>query len=305
MTTRREWIGFAKRAEADGYRVLTVVDHFRSSGGVWSALVSAYDAAPSLRVGTLVINNDVWRPAVVTREAITTDVLTDGSFELGIGAGWDPLDYAAAGVARERPVTRIRALEEAVRIIRPALRGGPPRSSDELRAVEGAGRWPQPRQTPIPLLIGGGGRRILQLAAREADIVSINRDLERGRAGAWSADAGYSGSFGDAVSERVEWVREAAGRRFEHIELHALILKVVVTPHREEAAAELARPLGVPPGHLLRTAQYLIGTVDEIAEDLIDRRRRWGITYWTVKSSDMDAFAPVIARTTELAHRMP
>lgn len=300
MTTRRAWIEMARRAEAAGFTALTVVDHFFTSGGIWSALVSAYDAAPSLRVGTLVLNNALWQPAVVAREAITADVLTDGAFELGIGAGWDPLDYAASGIERRPPRVRIEALEEAIEIIRQAFSGDPPRFQGTYYSADSQDPWPRPRQPHVPLLVGGGGRRILELAARHADIVSINRDLQRGRADAWSADAAYRGPHRDAISRRVSWVREAAGHRFDMIELHALVLKVVVTPHRRAVAANLAHPLGVTPEHLLASPQYLIGTVDELAADLVERRRRWGISYWTIKSADLDAFAPILARSVDM-----
>jgi probable F420-dependent oxidoreductase len=297
MASRAGWLDSVRRVEASGFSVLTVTDHFHNSGGVWSSLVAAYDAAPSLRVGTLVLNNDFWNPSVLAREAITADVLTEGSLELGVGAGWDDPDYAATGIEKRSPGTRIERLGEALRILRPALSGEPVRFEGAHYRVDGGAPWPRPAQSRVPLLVGGGGRRVLRLAAREADIVSVHRNLEHGVAASWVKEKQGDRRLDAGVSERIGWIREAAGDRFAALELHALILKVAITDHRESAAAELGRANGLSADDVLASPHYLVGTVNGITDELRERRERWGISYWTLAGGqDPSLLAPVVER---------
>ena len=292
MSDRREWIETVRRAEAAGFAVVTVIDHFGTSGGIFSSLVSAYHAAPSLRFGTLVLNADIWNPALVAREVVTADVLTDGRFELGLGAGWNDDDYRTVGLARASVEQRLDKLVEAIHVLRQFFAGGPVQHEGAYFTIE-AGALPKPKQAGIPLLIGGGGRRILELAAREADIVSLHRRLDRGVAASWRGE----GATRDRVAERVGWVRDAAGARFAELELHALLQKVVVTDRRHEVAAELGGAHGLEAEDVLASPHFLVGTVDEMAADLVERRSRWGISYWTLVGADaLDAFAPVVQR---------
>ncbi len=297
MSSREAWAETARRVQDAGYSVLTVADHFRTSGGLWSALVSAYDAAPSLRVGTLVVNSDLWNPSVVARESITTDVLTDGRFELGMGAGGNELDYRSAGVGHDPPSVRIARLRESIEIVEQALSGRVVKFQGDHYSAEADGLWPKSKQSRIPLVLGGGGRRVLELAARHADTVSIHRNLEKGTAASWKTRDGRSVRQADLVSERIAWVRAAAGQRFAAIELHSLVLRTVVTDRREAVAAELAKPLGLDPEDLLDSPHFLVGTVAQIVADLLHKRARWGFSYWTITApADLEPFAPVIAR---------
>lgn len=292
---RQDWIREVKRAEACGVSAVTVIDHFGTSGGIFSSLVVAADVAPELRVGTLVVNNDLWNPAVLAREAITADVLTDGRFELGIGAGWNDDDYRAAGLVRAGGAERVAKLAESVEILRQAFAGGPVSFDGRFYCVE-SGTWPASAQTPIPLLIGGGSRHILELAGRKADIVSIHRRLERGSAASWS-QAVISADGTNPVTEKVGWVRAAAGARFDQLQFHALIQRCVVTSEREKVAADLGAPLGLRGEDVLSSPHFLIGSVDEMAADITARRESWGINYWTlVGSADIDAYGAVIER---------
>ncbi len=295
MSERRVWLDAARRIEAAGYSALTVTDHFRTSGGVWSSLVAAWEAAPSLRVGTAVLNNDFWRPALLAREAVTADVLTDGHLELGVGAGWDLPDYHAMGLPRDLASTRIERLEEAVQILRQVFAGEPVRFQGRHYSVDGGAPWPKPRQPRLPLLIGGGGRKILSLAARQADIVSIHRKLEVGVQASWSQETEGGARPDRRVDERIAWVREAAGDRFADLELHALLLRTQVSEDREAAAAEIGAPNGLSAEDILSSPHFLVGTIDEMSRDLVARRERWGISYWTVVgNNDLEAFAPVV-----------
>jgi probable F420-dependent oxidoreductase len=295
IAERREWTDTVKRAEAAGFSVVTVIDHFGTSGGIFPSLVTAYEAAPSLRVGTLVLNSDFWHPMLLAREVATADVLTDGRFELGLGAGWDLGDYRAMGLERKPASERIAKLDEAIDVLELAFAGGPVRHRGKYYTIE-TESLPTPRQAHVPLAVGGGGRGILELAARRADIVSLHRELQRGVAASWQGEAASAGAP-DRVAERVGWVRAAAGERFDRLELHALVQRIVVTERRREVAAELGRANGFDADAILSSPHFLVGTVDELVEDLLARRSRWGISYWTlVGGGEIETFAPIVER---------
>jgi probable F420-dependent oxidoreductase len=297
----RTWADAARRVEEAGFSVVTVMDHFRS-GGIWAPLVAAHAAAPSLRVGTLVLNNELSHPLMLAREAVTTDVLTDGSLELGIGAGWDIEDYAAVGRERAPAAARIERLAESLAILREACAGASPHHRGAHYVAEGPSDWPTPAQVRIPLLVGGGGRSVLELAGTHADIVSISRNMQRGPAGSWRRRGiGFDGGP-ERMDERLEWIREAAGERFACLELQAIVGKAIVTNDRDGVAASVGDPLGLTAGEVLASPHFLVGTVEEMADDLERRRERWGISYWTISVGNVSGiratheFAPVIAR---------
>ena len=298
VASRGPWLDDVRQAEQAGFSIITISDHFRSSGGIFSALQAAYEAAPRLRIGTLVLNNDFWYPSLLAREAITADVMSGGAFELGIGAGWDEPDYRAMGIERRSAGERIERLAEAIQILRLAFAGEPVRFTGRHYSVDGGEPWPRPAQPRIPIVVGGGSPRVLRLAAKVADIVSIHRNLERGVAGSWDKEKGETGEFADAVSERAAWVREAAGERFPQLELHAIVLNAVFTKDRLGAAAELGRANGLPAEAVLASPHYLVGEPEQMAEDLLRRRERWGISYWTLVRGDVAKFGKVVAQLT-------
>jgi len=292
--SRQQWQDEARRTEQAGFSIVTISDHFHSSGGIFSALQSAYEAAPSLRVGTLVLNNDFWQPSLLAREAITADVMTGGAFELGIGAGWDAPDYRAMGVERRPPGERIERLTEALQILRLAFSGAPVRFAGRHYSVDGGEPWPRPVQDRIPIVIGGGSPRVLRLAGREADIVSIHRNLQGGVAGSWEKEKAESGEFADIVGDRVAWVKEGAADRFPELELNAIILKAIFTKNRLDAAADVGRANGLPAERVLASPHYLIGEREQIVDDLLRRRERWGMSYWTLVGGDVTEFGHVV-----------
>jgi probable F420-dependent oxidoreductase len=292
--SRTGWRDAVREVESLGYSTLTVMDHF-SSGGIWGALVAAHEAAPSLRLGTLVANGDLWNPSLLAREALLVDALTDGRFELGVGAGWSVEDYQAAGVDRDPASERVERLAEAVQVFGQAFRGEAVRVNGAYYSIDGGQPWPRRDGAAIPLLVGGGARPILEIAAQYADIVSIHRNLEHGVAASWSDDLRDHGQYQDAVARRVAWVRSVAGERFPSLQLHAIVLRAEVTDRREEVARAIAESHALPVERLLASPHYLIGTVEEIVRDLLERRERWGISYWTlVPGNDLRAFAPVV-----------
>ncbi len=291
--SRAEWAEKARKLEDLGYAVLTVPDHLTDLFAPMPALVSAADATKSLRVGTNVLNNDLRHPVLVAREAATVDLLTDGRFQLGLGAGHMKSEYDEAGLTFDVGGTRVERLAEAVTIVKGLLEGEQVTFAGRHYRVTSHRIHPSPVQRPHPpILIGGNGRRLLTLAAREADIVGLSGITFR-RGG---VEPDFSGWKAGGVDERVQLVREAAGDRFDRLELSALVQRVIVTDDRRQAAEELAgRWTQLSPEEILESPFVLIGTVRELVENLRARRERWGISYYVIFEPYMEAFAPVVA----------
>ena len=291
---RRGWIEVARRAEDLGYATLTVADHLDDQLATTPALMAAADATTTLRLGALVWCVDYHHPVVLAKEAATLDLLSEGRLELGLGAGWQASDYDQAGIAMDRPGVRVDRLTEAVHIVKALLAQDAPVHLDgEHFRVAGMVGTPRPVQRPHPpLLVGGGGRRVLSLAAREADVVALNIDLRSGRI---DASAGPTATE-DATDEKLAWIREAAGDRFEHLELQTRIHLAAVTDDRRGLAEAVAPALGLTPEQAMASPHALAGTVDEIVEQCLERRERWGISYIGISADAMDDMAPVVAR---------
>ena len=286
------WAERARRVEQLGYSMLVVPDHFRDHLAPVPALVAAALATTRLRVGSLVFSNDFRHPAVLAKEAATIDVLSGGRFELGLGGGWLRAEYDQAGIPFDAPGTRIERLEEAVTIIKGLLAGERVTFAGRHYTIADLEGRPTPVQRPHPpIAIGGGGRRTLSLAAREASIVGLVPRARRDGSGLDLSDLSAA-----ATREKLEWVRSAAGERFDSLEINALIQAVVVADQRMTAADQLASRFKVAREVVLETVYVAVGTIDEICETLRQRRERHGISYLTVFERDMEAFAPVVAR---------
>jgi probable F420-dependent oxidoreductase len=292
--SRAEWTDKARKLEDLGYAVLTVPDHLAEFLAPIPALVAAALATKALRVGTLVLNNDFRHPVLIAREAATLDRLSDGRLELGVGAGHMRSEYDQAGLSFGSGGTRVDRLTEAVAIIKALLAGESVTFSGTHYRVTEHTVHPIPVQRPHPpILIGGNGRRLLALAGREAGIVGLSGITFR--QGGIQPD--LSAWRAAAVEERLAIVRAAAGERFRRLELNALVQRVVVTDDRHGAARELAsRWPQLSVDELLASPYLLVGTVDQMVEDLRARRERWGISYYTVFEPFMSAFAPVVNR---------
>jgi len=290
--SRREWVDAARRIEALGYSTLTVADHFPERLAVVPALMAAADATERLLVASWVFCNDFRHPAVLYKEAATIDLLSEGRLELGIGAGWLKSEYDMVGIPFDPPGVRVSRMFEAVRIIKGLASDGPFEFAGEHYRIAGFEGAPKPFQKPCPrLAIGGGGRRVLSFAAREADIVSITaKALPQG--GLDGVDITF-----DATRRKVDWVRRAAGDRDP--ELNVLIYTFEVTNDREAAAERHARELhGLSPADVLASPHVLMGTVDQMVEDLQQRRRDLGISYVVLNTNVLahtEQFAPVVA----------
>jgi probable F420-dependent oxidoreductase len=286
------WRDTARRIEGLGYSTLFIPDHFEDQFGPLVALTVAAEATTTLRVGTLVLGNDYRHPVVLAKEVATLDLLSEGRVEFGLGAGWMTTDYRQAGIDEDPAGVRISRLEESLAVLRSLWTEPVTSFEGDHYTITGAVGTPKPVQQPHPpIIIGGGGRRVLSFAGREADIVGVNPSLAAGHIGA-EVIATTAPEYYD---ERVGWIREAAGDRFDQIELQVLTFMVQIVPDRDEAIGRLAQLLSVDPEVAAGSPVALIGTVEEIIETLQERRRRFGFSYVVVHEAEMEAFAPVVA----------
>ena len=288
------WQEKARTVERLGYDILTMPDHFGTQLAYAPALMAAALATTTLRIGTLTLDNDFRHPSIVAGETATLDLLSDGRYELGLGAGWMQTDYDRAGIPFDAPGTRVNRLIESVRIIKGLLGDQPVTYAGEQYTITDFPGFPKPIQRPHPpILIGGGGRRMLAFAAREADIVSVIPGLSAPNTLSLAELAA------PVVDAKIARVREVAGERFASLELHALIQRVIVTDDRQRVVESLGAEWDIPADVAGDSPYLLIGTVGEIADTVRANRERFGFSYLTVFERDMDAFAPVLAR---LAH---
>lgn len=287
------WAETARRIEDLGFSTLVMPDHFEDQLAVAPALAVAANATSTLRVGALVFGNDYRHPVVLAKDMATLDVLSDGRMEFGIGAGWMRTDYEAAGMSYDRPGERIDRMVESIDIIRGLFGDGPVDYEGEHYTISGLEGLPKPIQSPPPLLIGGGGKRMLTIAAERADIVGITANLRAGEVGT-DAVADITPARFD---EKLEWVRAAAGDRMDHIELNCLVMSTQVVDDRETAIAGTAAMFGFDRADADATPILLVGSTDQIAGQLEERRDRWGFSYVVVQGIDTAvALEPVIAR---------
>jgi len=287
------WVEQAKRAEDLGYSTLFMPDHFGTQLSPTVALQSAADATTTLRVGALVYDNDYRHPVVLAKDCATLDLLSGGRLELGLGAGWMTSDYEQSGIPMDPPKVRVDRMIEAVAVLKGALGDGPFDHSGEHYTITGYDGHPKPVQKPHPpLLIGGGMKRVLSFASQEAQIVGVNPTIPNG---AVDADAARTGTAAE-TDRKLGWIREAAGDRFDDIELNALNFATIVTDDRDGMIEMMAPLFGIPPEAVDDYPHALIGTVDRICADIEARRERWGFSYVVVQGDSMEPFAPVVAR---------
>jgi probable F420-dependent oxidoreductase len=287
------WTDLARRVEDLGYATLTVSDHLDDQLALTPALMAAADATSGLRVGSLTYCNDFRHPVVLAKEAATIDRLSGGRLELGLGAGWMTTDYQQAGLALDRPGTRIDRLAEALEIITGLWHDGPVTFVGRHYAVRGLEGLPKPVQSPRPpILIGGGGRRVLSLAGRWADIVGLNIALPNGRI---DERAGPSATD-QATLDKVEWVRQAARTRFDQIELQVRVHLTMRCDDRAAVAEAVGPAMGLTPAQALESPYALVGTTEEIIDQCVARRERYGISYVGVGLDALDVMGPVVDR---------
>jgi probable F420-dependent oxidoreductase len=285
----------ARKAEALGYSSFFVPDHFIEHDlAPTVALAHIAAVTDTLRVGPLVLGNDYKHPVVLARELATLDLLSDGRLELGIGAGWMTADYEKAGIPLDRPGIRIARLAESITVLKGLFADGPFTFSGAHYRITDLDGMPKPVQRPCPpFLIGGGGKKILTLAAREAQIVGINANL---RTGVGESRETAQSLVPAATDQKLAWLREAAGAGFDDLEIQTLLGFVHVTDDATSIAKAIASSFGVSEDDALLAPATLVGSPDSIAELLERRRERWQMSYIVVPVEATDTLAPVVAR---------
>jgi probable F420-dependent oxidoreductase len=302
ISSRQEFVDECRQAEQFGYDEVFSADHL-GLAAPFPVLIAAAEATRHLRVGTLVVNVPFWNPALLARDIATTDVLTDGRLDVGLGAGHMKWEFDAAGITWAPFPARVAALEHAIAELRRYFEGKieqPPPSRPLPRPVQRVGFG----GSGPPLLIGGTGNSVLRIAAQHAQIVGV--------AGAYQVKGAPPGTFRLGTAEetdtKVAFARQCAGARAAEIEWHLLTQAVIITDDRRGAAHELlanhrqaAEAAGrerdiLTVDQALETPFLLIGTVEEIADQLRRGRERWGFSFITVHQPYMAAFAQVIER---------
>jgi probable F420-dependent oxidoreductase len=284
-SSRRRWSEHARRVEGLGFSTLVVADHFGNSTVCTPRLAAAAVVTTTLRLGSYVYDNDFRHPVLLAREAAEIDVLSGGRMELGIGAGWAKEEYQMVGIPFDPGPTRAARFEEAVTIVRRlhdgetvSLRGAFYQLDECVLNVE-------PVQRPIPLLLGGGGPRMSRFAAAHADIVGyVPRSLPGGGLdpAEFTAEA-----FGQKVAVLDDSLSQHAGTAPER----GLLLF-----YAGRTADDIPAEGWTSPEILASSPYALLGDTDQMVDTLLERRERWGLSYFTCWEEDIDLLAPVVAR---------
>ncbi len=281
-------VATARRAEELGFDIVLAADHVGPGWSPMPTLSAIATATERIRLGTLVLNNDMRNPVQLAWDVSTLDRLSGGRFELGLGAGHTPHEYDATGITRSAPIERKRRLVESVQVVRDLLDGKVVDHRGEHYNLAQAciDRSDQQR---LPILVGGNGATVLANAGRHADIVGL-QGLGRTREDGHSHEVKWST---DRLDEQIEQVRVGAGARFDHVEFNAMVQVVQITDDRESTLAKVVdRVDGLTMDDAASTPYLLIGTVDEIASHMETCNERWGINYFAVR--ELDTFEPIL-----------
>jgi len=285
----------AKRAEELGYSGVALTDHLREQCGPLVGLAMMAAVTSKVKVTAMVLANDFRHPAVLAKELATLDCMSGGRLEVGMGAGWLTTDYQEGGIRMDRPSIRIERLDEAISVLEACFADGSFSFQGNHYWITGLDAKPKPQQRPRPpLVVGGGGPQILSLAARRADIVGLNASL---RAGVVDQRVGLTATA-EATDEKLAIIRDAAGPRFDDIEIQTLVQVAMIDSDRQTIISALAPGFGLTTEQGLATPHALVGTVDECCEQLKSWRERWGISYVTLPFGSVEAMAPVVERMT-------
>ena len=290
-----DWSALCRKVEDLGFATLVMPDHLGDQFAPMAALGAAFEATDKLRMGVLVACNDFRHPVIHAKELATLDVISAGRVEWGTGAGWLAHEYEMSGIQFDDAPVRVDRMQEAVHLMKLLFQDGPVTSRGEHYEVQGLDGQPKPVQKPHPpLLIGGAAKRMLEFAAREADIIGVAPSLRaRSIAGAPPLE-----SVGAATDRQLGWIRDAGGGRAESPEISMVAYPVVVTKEREERAEGLADRLGFTPSEVLASPHVWLGTLEQIADSLAVCRERWGVSYWSVPARSVGAIAPLVDRLT-------
>ena len=278
----------ARRAEEFGFDIVLTADHVGSGLSPLPTLAAIAGATTTIRLGTLVLNNDMRNPVQLAWDVATIDELSAGRFELGLGAGHTPQEYSATGIERSAAAVRKQRLAESVEIIRALLDGETVDHDGEHYRIEHA-RTPSAVQERLPILVGGNGEALLRHAGGHADIIGL-QGLGRTLADGHAHTVDWSAAH---LDDQLVQVRAGAGERFEELEFNALVQVVEITDDRDAALAEICERVdGLTMDDARVTPYLLVGTVDEIVEHMLTCDERWGISYFVVR--ELDEFEPIL-----------
>lgn len=299
-----EWRSLARRAESLGFSSFHLADHVIGPGPALQAtghpvqtvaaipaMAVAAEATSTIKIGCRVLCVDYRNPVMLAKEVATLDFFSGGRLELGLGAGWLENEYRAIGIPFDPAGRRLDRLEEVIGLLRSSFAAGELNvTGDHVHAV-GFEAVPKPVGSP-PLMIGGGAKRILSIAGREADIISLNFNNSSGRLG----PEGIGSATAAATAQKIEWIKAAAGERFEKIELETAAYFTIVTDAAAATREKMAPMFGMSPDDFAEHPNVLIGSVDEICDRIVERRQKFGISYVSFGTSVMEAVAPVVSR---------
>lgn len=303
-TSARDWRDQVRAAEAMGYSAFHLADHIIGPGPALAAtnhpvqnlaaipaMAVAAEVTSTIKIGCRVFCTDFRNPVIFAKELATLDMFSDGRLELGLGAGWLQGEYEAIGLPFDTAGVRIDRFEETLELLRACFADGEVNVTGKHVHAVGFESVPKPANGMPPIMIGGGSRRILGIAGREADIVSLNFNNASGKMG----PAGPGSSTAELTAQKLEWIRAGAGSRFGDLEIEIGAYFTVVTDHREATLGKMGPMLGLTAEQLGEHPHALMGSVDSICAQIIERREKFGINYVTVGRSTMEAFAPVVA----------
>lgn len=284
-------VSTAQRAEELGYHSVTVPDHLDDQPAPLIALTAVAAATSTIRILPLVLANDYRHPVVLAKELATLDAISGGRLEAGLGAGWMSSDYELSGIAHDSPGTRIARLRESVDVIKALLAGREVNHDGDHYSVHGSSGTPAPVQAGgVPIMLAGGKEKMLTLAGEKADIIGINPGLT---AGVIDERAGRDATL-ERTDQKLEWVRAAAGSRFDSLIIQSRIHLAMVTDDREAVAAEMAPLLGISAEEALASPHALVGSTNQIIDEVQQWRERWGFSYISIDAAAMEDFAPVV-----------
>jgi len=286
-------VSTARRAEELGYHGISLPDHLDEQCGPLVGLTTVAAATTDLALTTLVACNDYRHPAVLAKELATLDRFSNGRLEFGIGAGWQTSDYDRAGILKERAGIRIARLAEAIAVYKGCFSEGLFDFHGDYYSIAGLDSRPLPTQRPHPkLIVAGGGPKVLSLAARQADIIGVNFDL---KAGVIDTRVGVTGSAA-ATDAKLGVIKEAAGDRFDTIELQTRVHLAAVTDDRDTMIAAIAPQFMITAADAVTMPHVLVGSIDQMVDMICMWRDRWGISYVTWSADALESLAPVVER---------
>ena len=302
----KEWRELARKAEASGFSSFHLADHIIGPGPALAAtghpvqtvaaipaMAVAAEATSTIKVGCRVLCVDYRNPVMLAKEVATLDFFSEGRLELGLGAGWLQGEYEAIGIPFDRAGVRIDRFEEVIALLRASFAEGELNIDTPHVHAVGFEAVPKPfTKSGPPIMIGGGAKRILTIAGREADIVSLNFNNSSGKLGA----DGIGSSTAELTDQKIQWIKDGAGARFDQIEIEIAAYFTIVTPDGEGTRAKMAPMFGMTPEVFAEHPNALIGSIDEICDRIVERRERFGISYVSFGASVIDAVIPVVER---------